>query len=126
MHKPMAAALKQCAVHVLGSHLVKERLLCFDIDADAHVEDEIVRLLGAVLSNCAEQIILLNDLYGATPYRIARSVNKQLREQHRQTFLVTGLSLPMLLKAITDNPTDDFGAYAQRIVSTADRGAILE
>lgn len=126
MHTPMAAALKQCAAHVLGNQMANERLLCFDIDADVEVELEIQRLYDIIGAHCAEQIILLNDLYGATPYRIAQHVHQRLREQNRQTYLVTGLSLPMLLKAMTDIPTNGLAAYAQRIASTADRAAIIE
>jgi len=126
MHTPVAAAFQQCAAHVLGAQAAKEQLLCFDIEAVAQTCDEIKRLSAAILDNCNEQVVLLNDIYGATPCRIAQKVGKYLRKEGKQVYLVAGLSLPMLLKAMTDTATDGLDAYVSRIAATAQRGAVIE
>lgn len=127
MHTPLAAAFKACAVHVLGHDLLAQRLFCFDIDPVVHIDDEVNRLLQAISSDVPTQqpILLLNDLYGATPYRIAARVCQQLRVQDMQASLLAGTSMPMLLKAITDSTGGDFAAYVQTIAHTAARGAVL-
>ncbi len=49
-----------------------------------------------LLENTNNQILLLTDLLGATPYNIAHRLLQQ-----NQIELLTGLNLPMLLRAIT-------------------------
>jgi len=125
-HMPMAAAFEQCAAHVLGASVIRKRLVCFDVEANAHIDHEVRRINTAILAQDKNEVVLLNDLYGATPYRIAHRVSQSLKDQGKQVYLVAGLSLPMLLKAITDAPNDGLEAYVKRIAETADRGAVVE
>lgn len=126
MHIPVAAAFQQCAAHVLGAQAAKERLMCFDIQAIAQTDHEVERISATILKERSEHVVLLNDLYGATPYRVAQKVSQYLRQDGKQVSLVAGLSLPMLLKAMTDTTVDGFDAYISRIAETAQRGAVIE
>ncbi|HLS21047.1 MAG TPA: PTS sugar transporter subunit IIA [Paenalcaligenes sp.] len=123
MHRPMAQAFRQCAEHVLGGH---RTMLCFDIDAINDVETEAQLLLETLTELPNERLLLLNDLYGATPYRVAHEVKNHLSALEKQAFLVTGVSVPMVLKALTDHAGEDFEAYVQAIARTSLRAAIIE
>lgn len=123
MHEPLARAMVQCAQHVLGPDTTT---LCFDIPATSDVESQVNHVLQKLKRSPTRRFLLLNDLYGATPYRVAQRVRLQLLHQGDEAFLISGVSLPMFLKALTD-PTDlDFSIFARQIAATAARAAIYE
>lgn len=123
MHRPMATAFQQCAEHVLSG---PRQIWCFDVDAINDVDAEAQRVLEGIPGDSAQRFFLLNDLYGATPYRVAQLVKRQLRAQGKDVFLVTGASVPMVLKALTDSVGDNFEGYATAIAQTSLRAAIVE
>src|SRR5690625_3438695 len=120
MHSPIASALDACIKHILGQ---RPSLLSFDIEPITQVDDEVLRVLNSLKPLTMKQVLVLNDLYGATPYRIAQQVLTRLNKQGKTTSLVTGVGLPMLLKALNDQPGDDFHGYVQRVVETSVRAS---
>lgn len=123
MHRPLATAFGACVEHVLGAG---HAMISFDVDAINDVGAEARRILEALPKDAAKRFFLLNDLYGATPYRVARQVQQGLQSQGKNVFLLTGTSMPMVLKALTDRAGDDFEAYATAIAQTSLRAAVIE
>lgn len=121
MHNPLAAAFKDCATHILGS---PPNIECFDILPNADPEQEINRIKDWVFSeNKDRAVIIICDLYGATPFNIAAKVHKISSSKDYEISLFTGANLCMLLKALTEsqNNTD---LLIQKIYDGALRGII--
>lgn len=62
-----------------------------DCDLDAALSE--LRELCASL-DCGDGLLILSDLYGATPYNLA----KRLMREHPDATLVSGINLPMIVK----------------------------
>lgn len=94
-HEPLGTALLHCTRHIFGR--LPSQLAALDVIPD---EDPEVAL-GAAREllkriNDGTGAIVLTDLYGATPARIAAC----LAEPNRIT-VITGVNLPLLVKALT-------------------------
>lgn len=94
-HGSYGEALIQCACHVLN----KRPLQLVQLGVSA--QDDPLDLLPTAVSwknlvDTGEGVLILTDLYGATPSNLA---GKLL--QHGTTECLTGVNLPMLLRALT-------------------------
>ncbi|MFA7438887.1 PTS sugar transporter subunit IIA [Castellaniella sp.] len=121
MHLPLGAAFKQCAAHILGA---TPELPVFDIapDADPQAEiDKLSRWLHA--GDPREPVLLLCDLYGATPFNIASQARQQALEEGRVVHLLTGTNACMVLKALTDSSAGA-GCFSDRVLQGALRGIV--
>ncbi len=98
MHEPLAAAFASCAEHILGQ--VPE-LSVFDVAPDAQTEPLIAEL-SRLLKKSNEATLVLCDIFGATPFNIAKQAIKQANEHGPTAHLITGTNLCMVLKALTD------------------------
>lgn len=93
-HAPLAHAMRECALHVFSDAAA-------DITAvDVHARLTREELLGA-MQIAVEQLgekpaLVLCDIFGATPCNLAREALVDTKH-----VLLTGLNLPMLLRAIT-------------------------
>jgi mannose PTS system EIIA component len=94
-HEPLGTALLRCTRHVFGR--LPPQLAALDVipDEDTSLAEKAARELLARI-NDGSGVIVFTDCLGATPSRIAMRLAEPLR-----TFVVTGVNLPMLLKAIT-------------------------
>ncbi|MDN5841835.1 MAG: PTS sugar transporter subunit IIA [Alcaligenaceae bacterium] len=105
MHEPLGAAFAACAEHVLGK---APDLIVFDVGPDAKPEAEAERLLEAMRAGgSTEPVLILCDLYGATPFNIATEALHLAAEHGILSHLITGTNACMVLKALTerqDNP----------------------
>jgi PTS system mannose-specific IIA component len=94
-HEPLGTALIRCTRHVFGR--LPPQLAALDVVPD---EDPEAAAAGArdllARINDGSGAVVFTDCWGATPSRIAA----QLVEP-RRVHLLTGVNLPMLLKAIT-------------------------
>jgi len=94
-HEPLGTALLHCTRHIFGR--MPPQLAALDVIPD---EDPEVALSSAreLLKriNDGTGAIVLTDLYGATPARIAA----RLAEPQRIT-VIAGVNLPLLVKALT-------------------------
>ena len=91
-HAPLAHALAQCAAHVFPD--AGEHVMALDITANA---DPVATLQEAqALLAASGPVLVLSDVFGATPHNIAQ----ELAKQRADTKLVTGVNLPMLLRAL--------------------------
>lgn len=119
MHQPLGEAFARCAEHVLGG---SSPLQVFDIAPDADIRavgDELV----ARLLTMPHGGLVLCDLYGATPFNIARRAVAHARCQGACVELLAGANLNMVLKAVTDRITEP-AALADSVRRGALRGII--
>jgi len=94
-HGNLGDSLIQCATHVLGQH--PELLESLDLSSgDPDEMLERARALVARLDPGKQGVLILTDVYGATP---CNTVCKLI--EHAQVEAVAGVNLPMLLKALT-------------------------
>ena len=72
-----------------------ENLACYSVveNCDLDVAMEELRELCRSL-DCTDGLLILADLYGATPYNLA----KKLMREHPESTLVSGINLPMIIK----------------------------
>lgn len=93
-HQPLGSSLLHCIEHILG----KPPALLVNYEISPQVDpDEAVSNLQAMLITLDQGsgVLILTDLYGATPANIAGRLL-----QSGKVECLTGLNLPMLLKAI--------------------------
>lgn len=99
MHEPLGAAFASCARHVLGA---EPDLLVFDVAPDAEPDESAQRLSAQLVDSKARSVLVLCDIFGATPFNIAKKALNILDQQGVSTHLVTGTNLCMVLKALTE------------------------
>lgn len=93
-HAPLATALRQCVLHVFpdaGASLVALDVLP-NVPPDETLEQ--ARILMGHFGT--DSVLMLTDVFGATPCNVAQRL---LDGAHVR--LVAGVSLPMLLRAVT-------------------------
>lgn len=97
-HAPLANALRQCALHVFpdcGATVVA-------IDVQPNLSpDETLGSARIALEQLARQpqvdgVLVLTDIFGATPSNVAQKLVDGVGSR-----LITGVNLPMLLRAVT-------------------------
>ncbi len=102
-HEPLGTALIRCTRHIFGR--LPPQLAALDVipDEDPAGATEAARELLARI-NDGSGVIVLTDVFGATPSRIAMG----LAEPHRVAVLA-GVNLPLLVKALTERrkPIDE-------------------
>ncbi|MBC3885820.1 PTS sugar transporter subunit IIA [Undibacterium griseum] len=94
-HAPLGSAFVQAAAHVFRG--MPERLEAIDVVADQNPE-EVNHLARAAVQrlNDGSGVLVMTDIMGGTPSNCCR----QLGEAD-QVATIAGISLPMLLRAIT-------------------------
>jgi PTS system mannose-specific IIA component len=94
-HAPLGAAFLQAAAHVFRG--MPERFEAIDVVADQNIDD-VHRLARAAVArlNDGSGVLVITDVMGGTPSNCCR----QLGEPD-QVAVIAGISLPMLLRAIT-------------------------
>jgi PTS system mannose-specific IIA component len=105
-HEPLGTALIHCTRHIFGR--MPAQLAALDVipDEDPDAALGAARELLARI-NDGTGAIVLTDLFGATPARIAA----RLAEPHR-IVVIAGVNLPLLVKALTHRrgPLDEVAA----------------
>ena len=92
-HAPLATALRTCALHVFpdcGSNVI-----ALDIPPSMPPQES-VEQARVMLAQLGGDALLLTDVFGATPSNIAKQLTDGIH-----TRLLTGVNLPMLLRAVT-------------------------
>ena len=120
MHEPLGRAFAQCAAHVLGR---EAQLTVFDVVADEDPEAASERLIELLVRPGQGATLILCDIFGATPFNIARKALAQAVERGVLGHLVTGTNLCMVLKALTANQ-DDPEKFSETIRQAAVRGIV--
>lgn len=93
-HGKIGQALLAATTHTIGQLPIPTTTLSVHRDSDAQkIKEQLQQLL--VQLNCPGGILILTDLYGATPCNIARNFAKQ-----DDVRVVSGINLPMLMKVM--------------------------
>ena len=99
-HNGLGDSLVDCVRHVMGGVPPNVKVLSVLADDDPQAKEGEARTLIAQLDT-GEGVLLLSDLFGATPCNIARRLYRPGRVEG-----VSGVNLPMLLRAVcySDKP----------------------
>ncbi|MBP6221059.1 MAG: PTS fructose transporter subunit IIA [Limnohabitans sp.] len=92
-HAPLANALRECALHVFPD--CASGVLAVDVRPNDAPEVTLAEARRAMTALGTDQVLLLSDVFGATPCNVAQQLNDG---QH--TRLVAGANLPMLLRSV--------------------------
>ena len=93
-HAPLATALRQCVLHVFPDGT--KEIAAFDVQANVPPEETLVGATQALNLLNTRQILVLTDVFGATPCNVAQRLVDGVKSK-----LITGVNLPMLLRAVT-------------------------
>jgi len=124
-HAPLASAWAACATHILGiSAQIESQFECVDIASDVPIEATVKQLAQRLSpNNPGDGLLVLSDIFGATPFNIARRVVQQLQAQGQAATLLTGTNLCMLLKALTLAAEHaDIHVLAEHILQSGHKG----
>jgi mannose PTS system EIIA component len=92
-HAPLASALKACALHVFPD--CGPSVTALDVPPNMPPAESVAQA-RQIMQMQGGQILLLTDVFGATPSNIAKQLTDGVTSR-----LLTGVNLPMLLRAIT-------------------------
>ncbi|MBS7806280.1 PTS fructose transporter subunit IIA [Variovorax sp. PCZ-1] len=92
-HAPLASALKACALHVFPD--CNPHVSAMDVPPNMPPQESVAQA-RVLLAQQGSDALLLTDVFGATPSNIAKQLTDGIR-----TRLLTGVNLPMLLRAVT-------------------------
>lgn len=98
-HAPLAHALRQCALHVFPD--CGRELVAIDVQPNLSPEETLATARIALdqlgrASPPLKGVLVLTDIFGATPSNVAQKLVDGARSR-----LVTGVNLPMLLRAVS-------------------------
>lgn len=106
-HNGLGGSLLDCVMHVTGSIPPHVKSLAVMADDDPHIKEDEGRALVKLLDT-GDGVLILTDIYGATPSNIARRLCQPGRVEG-----VAGVNLPMLLR-VACGPDLPLIAMAQR------------
>lgn len=93
-HAPLAHALRECALHVFPD--CEGSVAALDVQPNQPPEESLAQARILLEQLGTESILVLTDVFGATPCNIAQRLTDGVRSR-----LVTGVNLPMLLRAVS-------------------------
>ena len=119
-HRELGQQLVEVASMIFAAE--PDNLACYgmrdDYDPDAAFAE--LQALRASL-DCADGLLILTDLYGATPYNLSR----RLLLTYPDTTLVSGVNLPMVVN-LYNMQRHSRSQLAESLASNARMGAIIE
>ena len=92
-HAPLASALRDCALHVFPE--CASGVQALDIEPNTSPEESLVLAKAAMAQLNTTEVLLLSDVFGATPSNVAQKLNDGVA-----TRLLAGVNLPMLLRSV--------------------------
>ena len=97
-HAPLAHALRQCALHVFpdcGPHVA-----AIDVQPNLPPEESLhmarIAMDQLAKGGGVKGVLVLTDIFGATPSNVAQKLVDGVKSR-----LITGVNLPMLLRAVS-------------------------
>ena len=117
-HAPLAHALRECALHVLADSALE--VLALDVQPEAPPDTTLAAARHLLYPDADRPTLVLTDVLGATPCNVAQRL---VQGSGCNARLVTGVNLPMLLRAISycAEPLD---AVAERAVVGGTQGVM--
>lgn len=93
-HAPLASALRQCVLHVFPDSA--NTVLALDVQPNVPPEETLTQARMLVQQTGMPQTLVLTDIFGATPCNVAQKLVNGVSAR-----LITGVNLPMLLRAVS-------------------------
>jgi PTS system ascorbate-specific IIA component len=96
-HAPLANALRQCALHVFPD--CGEQLGAIDVQPNLQPEETLAAAritMQQLRKPPVKGVLVLTDIFGATPSNVAQKLVDGSTSR-----LITGVNLPMLLRAVS-------------------------
>ncbi len=93
-HAPLAHALRECALHVFAD--CGDSVAALDVQPNERPEETLAQAQILLEQLGADSTLVLTDVFGATPCNVAQRLVDGVRSR-----LVTGVNLPMLLRAVS-------------------------
>jgi PTS system mannose-specific IIA component len=119
-HAPLAHSLRQCALHVFPD--CGATVAAVDVQPNLSPEETLAtaRIAMEQLAHTppVKSVLVLTDLFGATPSNVAQKLVDGVRSR-----LVTGVNLPMLLRAVSYRH-ESLDALVARAVSGGTQGVM--
>ena len=115
-HAPLASAFRQCVLHVFPDHA--EGLAALDVQPNMPPEETLAQARIMLEQIGMPHTLVLTDIFGATPCNVAQKLVDGV-----STRLLTGMNLPMLLRAVSyrQEPLD---ALVARALAGATQGVM--
>jgi PTS system mannose-specific IIA component len=97
-HAPLAHAMRQCALHVFPD--CGPQVAAIDVQPNLPPEETLsmarIAMDQLTKQSAIEGVLVLTDIFGATPSNVAQKLVDGVKSR-----LITGLNLPMLLRAVS-------------------------
>ena len=93
-HAPLAAALRQCVLHVFPDSAAG--VVALDVQANMPPEETLAQARIMLAQLGTPDTLVLVDVFGATPCNVAQKLVDGVH-----TKLITGVNLPMLLRTVS-------------------------
>jgi len=97
-HAPLANALRQCALHVFPD--CDAAVMAIDVQPNLSPEETLaaarIALQQLTSAGNVQGVLVLTDIFGATPSNVAQKLVDGVSSR-----LITGVNLPMLLRAVS-------------------------
>ena len=119
-HAPLASAFRQCVLHVFPDS--GDEVTALDVQPNVPPEETLASATRALALMPAEQVLVLTDIFGATPCNVAQKL-VQDPNSGVNAKLIAGLNLPMLLRAVTYRH-EPLEALVARALSGAAQGVM--
>jgi PTS system ascorbate-specific IIA component len=98
-HTPLASAMLEFVEHIYGD--VPENIFAVNVPAHEDVKLTLNKLQNLVDGlEGVEEVLVITDIMGATPSNVASRLVNNFNSL-KQIQVITGVNLPMLLRAIT-------------------------
>jgi len=92
-HGSIGQAILDTASKIIGSTPMTVKALSIDMDSDCESSISQINEIANEI-NCGDGVLVLTDLFGATPSNIASTINID------DCIVVAGLNLPMLIRVM--------------------------
>lgn len=115
-HAPLASALRQCVLHVFPD--AAATLAVFDVQPNMPTEETLAAARMTLSMLNTPRTLILADLFGATPCNIAQKLVDGVTSR-----LITGVNLPMLMRAVTYRQ-ESMDALVARVLAGGTQGVM--
>lgn len=124
-HAPLASALKACALHVFPES--DAIIAAYDVQRDTSPENGLAHGIKLVQNMPINQLLLLNDIIGATPFNLGMKIFDSLvkiAKAPKAAKLITGVNVPMIIRAITYRH-EPLEKLSELVITGAIQGIVL-
>jgi PTS system ascorbate-specific IIA component len=113
-HAPLASALRSCVIHVFAD--AAPSIVALDVQPNTPADESLAAAKTLMSLMGKERTLILTDMFGATPCNVAHKL-----VDGGNVRLVTGVNLPMLLRAVTYRK-ETMDAWVTRVLAGGSQG----